>query len=69
MERQKVVISTNLQKALTDAISACPHDKLFVLVDETTDQLCLPVVAGFDCMKQAQRIVIGATDSNKTSTR
>lgn len=66
MERQKVVISTNLQKALTDAISACPHDKLFVLVDETTEQLCLPVVAGFDCMKQAQRIVIGATDSNKT---
>ena len=66
MERQKVVISTNLEKALTDAISACPHDKLFVLVDETTEQLCLPVVAGFDCMKQAQRIVIGATDSNKT---
>ena len=66
MERQKVVISTNLEKALTDAISACPHDKLFVLVDETTEQVCLPVVAGFDCMKQAQRIVIGATDSNKT---
>ena len=66
MERQKVVISTNLQEALTDAISACPHDKLFVLVDKTTEQVCLPVVAGFDCMKQAQRIVIGATDSNKT---
>ena len=66
MERQKVVISTNLQEALTDAISACPHDKLFVLVDKTTEQVCLPVVAGFDCMKQAQRIVIGATDSKKT---
>lgn len=66
MERQKVVISTNLQNALTDAISACPHDKLFVLVDETTEQVCLPVVSGFDCMKQAQCIVIGATDSNKT---
>ena len=65
-EQQKVVISTDLQQALTDAISACPHDKLFVLVDETTEQVCLPVIAGFACMEAAQRIVIGATDSNKT---
>ena len=66
MDRQKVVISKDLQKALSDAIAACPHDKLFVLVDETTEQLCLPVIAGGSCMQEAQRIVIGATDTHKT---
>ncbi len=66
MDRQKVIISTDLQKALSNAIAECPHDKLFVLVDETTHQLCLPVIAGFDCMQEAQCIVIGATDTHKT---
>jgi len=66
MERQKLIISEDLQKALTEAVSTCRHDKLFVLVDETTEKLCLPVVQGYDCMNEAQRIVIGATDSNKS---
>jgi len=66
MDRQKVIISNDLQQALSNAIAECPHDKLFVLVDETTHQLCLPVIAGFDCMQEAQSIVIGATDTHKT---
>ena len=66
MDRQKVIISNDLQKALSNAIAECPHDKLFVLVDETTHQLCLPVIAGFDCMQEALCIVIGATDTHKT---
>ena len=66
MDRQKVVISKDLQKALSEAIAECRHDKLFVLVDETTEQFCLPVIAGFSCMQEAQRIVIGATDTHKT---
>ena len=66
MEKQKVVISTDLEQALTTAIGEVNHDRLFVLTDDTTRQLCLPVVAGFDCMRQAQPITIGATDANKT---
>ena len=66
MEPQKVIISDGLEQVLTSAIAECPHDKLFVLVDETTCQLCLPLIAGFDCMQGAQRIVIGATDTHKT---
>lgn len=66
MDRQKVVISKDLQKALSEAIAECKHDKLFVLVDETTKQLCLPLIAGFGCMQVAQCIVIGATDTHKT---
>ena len=66
MSPQKVVIAQNLEQSLTDAISQCERDRLFILVDETTERLCLPVVSGFDCLKGAQIIVIGATDSNKT---
>ena len=66
MEKQKVVISTDLEQALATAIGEVSHDRLFVLTDDTTRQLCLPVVAGFDCMRQAQPITIGATDANKT---
>ena len=66
MSPQKVVIAQNLEQSLTDAISQCERDRLFILVDETTERLCLPVVSGFDCLKGAQVIVIGATDSNKT---
>lgn len=66
MDRQKVIISQDLQKVLSEAIAACPHDKLFVLVDKTTEQLCLPVVSSFLCMEEAHPIAIGATDTHKT---
>ena len=66
MKPQKVVISDHLERALVNAIDECRHDHLFVLTDETTHQCCLPVISHFDCMKGAQEIVIGATDSHKT---
>ncbi len=66
MEEQKVILSENLEQALTEAVRECGADRRFVLVDETTEQLCLPVVAGFDCMKGVERIVIGAGDEHKT---
>ena len=66
MEPQKVIISEDLQQALTNAIAEVSHDRLFVLTDETTRQLCLPVVADFPCMKEAQSITIPAGDTNKT---
>jgi len=66
MNPQKVVISQNLSEVLAAAVAECEHDRTFILVDETTARCCLPVVEGFDCLKGAQPIVIGATDSNKT---
>ena len=61
-----VVISTNIDQTLTEAIARVPHDKLFVLTDENTHQLCLPVIQQLPCMAEAQTIVIGATDTHKT---
>jgi 3-dehydroquinate synthase len=66
MSPQKVVMSQNLEEALTAAIAACERDKMFILVDETTERTCLPVVEGMDCVKGALTITIGATDTHKT---
>ena len=66
MNPQKVVISDNLQKALTEAYMTCEHDRTFILADETTEKCCLPLIKGADCLKGASTIVIGSTDANKT---
>lgn len=66
MNRQKVVIAENLEQSLLEAIAQCEHDRLFLLVDETTERYCLPVVEGFAVLKDAKRIIIGATDTHKT---
>jgi len=66
MTPQKVEIAENLEQTLSQAIAACGHDRLFLLLDETTLQLCLPVVEGFNCLNGAEVITIGATDTHKT---
>ena len=66
MNRQKVVIAEQLDESLTEAVKACEHDRVFILADETTERCCLPVVERFDVLRDARRIVIGATDTHKT---
>ena len=62
---QRVIISTHLENELVSALSECEHDKLFVLTDTTTLELCLPVLQKFYCMKEAKVITIPASDSHK----
>ena len=66
MEKQKIIISKDLCQSLTQAIDEVKHDLLFVLCDETTERLCLPVISDFECMRGAQLITIPATDTHKT---
>lgn len=61
----KVVISTDINKSLTEAVGEVKHDKLFLLVDETTKELCLPLVKDIPCLADAILITIGATDTHK----
>ena len=61
----KVVISTNIVQALTEAVEEAKHDKLFLLTDETTHELCLPIVKDIPCLSRAIHIIIGATDTHK----
>ena len=66
MEKQKIIISKDLCQSLTQAVDEVKHDLLFVLCDETTERLCLPVISDFECMRGAQLITIPATDTHKT---
>ncbi|MBQ9232034.1 MAG: 3-dehydroquinate synthase [Prevotella sp.] len=66
MEQQKVIISEYLQQTLSVAVEECAHDRLLVLVDETTKRCCLPLVKDYECMREAQVITIGTTDTHKT---
>ena len=66
MDKQKVIISTNLETELATAVGECERDRIFILVDETTERLCLPLISGFDSVRGAEVITIGATDENKT---
>lgn len=63
---QKVIVSGNLERDLVNAIAECEHDKIFVLTDQTTHDMCLPKLQNFLCLKGAQSIVIKAGDTNKT---
>ena len=63
--KQKVVISGNLERDLVSAISECEHDRIFVLTDETTQQLCWPKIKNFKALKDSTPIIIKATDTHK----
>lgn len=63
---QRVIISKDLEKELAAAINDCEHDRIFVLTDTTTLQLCWPLVKDFPCLQQAEMITIGSTDVEKT---
>lgn len=63
---QKVIVSGNLERDLVNAIAECEHDKVFILTDQTTHDMCLPKLQNFLCLKGAQSIVIKAGDTNKT---
>lgn len=63
---QRVLLSHAFFQDLAIAISECSHDRLFVLTDTTTRELCWPLLKDFIGMRHAQHITIGATDTHKT---
>jgi len=65
MKKQEVTICHNLQNDLHQVIEKIPHDKLFILTDEHTHELCLPLLSNFNFIKKADIIVIGAGDIHK----
>lgn len=65
MNKQEVIICHNLNENLNRAIGRCPHDKLFILADEHTRHLCVPLISGFECTQKAGLICISAEDMHK----
>ena len=66
MTKQEVIISKDLKQDIADVVGRIGHDRLFVLTDTTTLELCWPVVSSLPCLESAQMITIGDTDDNKT---
>lgn len=64
--KQDVIIADNLERCLAEAVGKVEHDRLFVLTDTTTKQLCWPVVQNYAVMKDAIMITIHPTDEAKT---
>lgn len=66
MNKQDIILSENLKESLSKAVDSVPHDKLFILADECTARLCLPLIREIPCLQEAGYITIGATDTHKT---
>lgn len=65
MSKQEVILCKDLESSLKHAIEKCPHDRLFVLTDQHTNQLCMPRLKSFSCLNNAIEITIGAEDIHK----
>ena len=65
MNKQEVILCENLPDTLGSALGQCPHDKVFVLTDEHTHRLCLPLLRNVEELTDAGEIVIGPEDTHK----
>lgn len=66
MSKQEIIICKNLKEDIKKAVSSHKYDKMFVLTDEHTKDLCLPLVEDLLSIKEAIHICIGVEDVNKT---
>jgi len=63
--KQRIVISKNLKGDVSEAVSECRHDKVFIIVDEYTGDQCLPLISGIPCLEDARIITVKPTDMHK----
>lgn len=65
MSKQEVIICQNFNTELSQKLSAHSYDKIFILTDEHTFRLCLPLLQDIVLLKDAEQIVIGPEDVHK----
>ncbi|MDD3432050.1 MAG: 3-dehydroquinate synthase [Bacteroidales bacterium] len=56
---------TELENSLNELLSAYEVRQVFVLCDDNSKIHCLPLIAGFPCLKEAQHIIVPAGDEHK----
>ena len=66
MAAQSIIFTDNAAQQLAQVLSQTDYDRLFILTDETTRELCLGRLEQCEAVKQAVNITIGATDVHKT---
>ena len=65
--QQQVIKCDNLQDDLRRALEEVSYDKIFLLTDSNTLELCIPLLAGVEALKEAQMITIPAGDQHKNT--
>ena len=63
MSKQRIIAATDLAATLKELLGEIEHDRLFILADEQTSQLCYPLVA--EVVGEAHLITIPGGDDNK----
>lgn len=63
--KQDIIIASDLEKSLTEAIERVSHDHLFVLTDTNTEHYCWPLIKDFAIMQGARMITIAPSDEAK----
>ena len=65
MSSQKVIICKDLKAELSKFLESVKYDKLFVLTDTNTLELCFPLLKGVPQLQDAPVITVDAGDTNK----
>jgi 3-dehydroquinate synthase len=63
--KQQIIRCTNIEKDLIRIIGDLNYDGLFLLTDENTQKLCLPLIESIPEIRTAKQIIIPAGDVNK----
>lgn len=63
---QQIIISKSLHEEVAALCTASDYDRIFLLTDATTHQLCRPLLSGCAPIDEATEIVIQPTDVAKT---
>lgn len=63
--KQRIIIAECIESELTEEITSCNPDRLFIITDDITYKLCLPIIKDFECLNGAKTIKIGPTDTYK----
>jgi 3-dehydroquinate synthase len=62
---QQIIKCRNLTDDLRKALQTIDYNRLFILADENTNRLCMPLLAGLPELNDAPLIIIKAGDINK----
>jgi 3-dehydroquinate synthase len=63
----KIIISDNLKTDLEHVLEQFSERKIFIIVDENTEKLCLPVITHIPAIAQSHVISIGIGEEHKNS--
>ena len=65
MDKQDITFTHQLTNMLDGLLQEAAPDRIFLLCDDTTNRLCLPLLNGSLAMKEARLVIIPAGDVNK----